>query len=185
MPILAAEPTIYPQDLFDELAGEPSQRCWWAVYTRARQEKALARQLLTFRIPFYLPLVRKQSLIRGRRVTSHVPLFSGYLFLFATESERVQCLTTNRVSQMIAVTDSQQLVRDLRSVKQLIEADAPLTVERRLVAGQRVRVKAGTLLGTEGTVLTQRGRSKLVVAVQFLQQGVSMEIDDFLLEPID
>jgi hypothetical protein len=33
-------------------------------------------------------------------------------------------------------------------------------------------------------VLSRRGQTRLVIAVNFLQQGASVEIDDFLLDPI-
>jgi hypothetical protein len=37
----------------------------------------------------------------------------------------------------------------------------------------------------EGTVLVRRGKTRLIVHVTFLQQGASVEIDDFNLEPLD
>ena len=48
-----------------------------------------------------------------------------------------------------------------------------------------MRVTTGSFAGDEGTVITRRGRNRLLVAVTLLQQGVSLEIDDFMLEPID
>jgi len=44
-------------------------------------------------------------------------------------------------------------------------------------------VKAGPFAGLEGTVVVRRGETRLLVAVNFLQQGASVEIDDFVLEP--
>ena len=184
MPILANETTIYPDQLLDGFTSSVSGRQWWVIYTKARQEKALARQLLRWKVPFYLPLVAKENLIRGRRVESHIPLFGGYVFSFASDEERVQSLTTNRISRILPVSNGDVLCDELRDVRQLIASDAPLTVERRLVPGQRVRIKAGSLLGMEGTVVTHRGKTRLVVAVSFLQQGVSIEIDNFLLEAV-
>ncbi len=185
MPILAPETSIYPANLLEDFTQTPSDRLWWAVYTMARQEKSLARDLLEREIPFYLPLVPKDNLIRGRCVCSHIPLFSGYIFLYGTEIERVNCLTTNRVSRVLSVTEHVQLVHDLGQIQKLIEAKAPLTIERRLTAGRLVRIKKGSMAGLEGTVLARKSRTRLVVAVNFLQQGVSVEIEDFLLEPID
>jgi len=34
-------------------------------------------------------------------------------------------------------------------------------------------------------VLTRRGETRLLVRVNFIQKGASVEVDDFLLEPID
>jgi transcription antitermination factor NusG len=153
--------------------------------TKPRQEKSVARDLLARGVPFYLPLVGKDNRIRGRRVRSQIPLFAGYVFLFGDEDDRVSALQTNRISQMLPVADQHRLRSDLQQIERLIEANAPLTVERRLQPGKRVRIKSGPMLGLEGTVTVRRSRFRLLVEVHFLQSGVSIEIDDFMLEPID
>lgn len=185
MPILSEEPSLYPDTLLDGMNGEPLDRRWWVLYTKARQEKAVARELLGYEIPFYLPLVKKTSFYRGREVSSHVSLFSGYVFLYGSDEERVRTLTTNRISRILTVHDPDDLIYDLRQLHQLIAAGAPLTVESRLVPGKRVRVRHGSLAGLEGTVLTRRGKTRLVVSVNFLQRGASVEFNDCMLEPID
>jgi len=185
MPILKEEPSMYPETLLDAAPSEAAGRRWLALYTKARQEKSLARELLKYGIPFYLPLVRKTSVARGRKRTSLVPLFGGYVFLFGSEEERVRTLTTNRISRILTVEDPDQLVFDLRQLRQLIAANAPLTIESRLGPGQRVRVRQGPFAGLEGTVLKRRGETRLLVSINFLQQGASVEIDDFMLDPFD
>ena len=184
MPILAAETSLYPSNLLSELAVQDEERKWWVFYTKARQEKAFARALEGYEIPFYLPLVKKDNIIRGRKVQSHVPLFGGYIFLFTTPEERVTSLTTNRVSNILEVQDPEQLRIDLLNVTSLIDADAPLTVEKRIVPGNRVRIKKGSMEGLEGVVVTRKGKERLLVAVTMLQQGVSVELEDCIVEPI-
>jgi len=184
MPILDAEPSVYPDNLLDELAVTDTERCWWVVYTRARQEKALARQLHALGVPFYLPLVPKVSMMGGRRVKSLLPLFSSYVFMFGDDVERIKTCDTKRVAHMFAPSSAQYVTRDLRYVRSLIELGVPLTVEARLLPGQRVRVKHRALLDVEGVIVSRRGGDQLVVAVNFLQQGVSILIDDFQVEPI-
>lgn len=189
MPILAEEPSMFPENLLgpEGLAATSPQveRCWWALYTKARQEKAVARQLHKFRVPFYLPLIPKTSVYRGRKITSQIPLFTAYMFLFGTEEDRVKALTTNRLSNILRVPDQLQISHDLAQVQQLIAARAPLTVESRLMPGRRVRVRSGVFAGLEGVVLSRVKQTRLIIAVHFLQQGVSVEIDDFMLEPLD
>ncbi|MCU0962164.1 MAG: antitermination protein NusG [Pirellulaceae bacterium] len=186
MPILEQEACLFPDDLLSESpdASTPSaaERRWWAVYTKSRQEKALARQLVGHEVPFYLPLIPKDNIIRGRRVRSHMPLFAGYVFLFGSENERVTTLTTNRVSRILPVVDEERLRRDLANIQALIERDAPLALERRLSPGDLVRVKTGLLRGLEGVVIRRHGKRRLLVAVNYLQQGVSVEIDDCALD---
>ena len=184
MPILDAETSLYPPDLLDGFQDDDDSRKWIVFYTKARQEKAFARQLVSMDVPFFLPLVPKENLIRGRKVTSQIPVFGGYIFLFVTEEERVKALTTNRITTILPVEDQDRLASDLLNVQRLISADAPLTVERRIAAGQRVRIKAGPMEGLEGVVEKRRGQSVLYVSVMMLQQSAMMEIDDYLLEPI-
>jgi len=185
MPILSEEPSLYPEALLDQTVLEPSDRQWWVLYTKARQEKAIARDLLAFQVPFFLPLVKKTSVIRGRSVASHSPLFAGYVFMYGSEEERIRSLTTNRISRILTPDDPNGLLYDLRQLRRLITSNAPLTVESRLGPGNRVRVRHGPFAGLEGTVLTRRGETRLLVSINFLQQGASVEIEDYLLEPID
>lgn len=184
MPILTQEPNLFPGDLLAGGETDDQDRRWWAVYTKARQEKALARQLFSYEVPFYLPLVNNERFVRGRRVRSHLPLFCGYMFLYGTEEERVRSLTTNRISRILPVKDQDRLFSDLQQVQSVIESGAPLTIESRLEAGQKVRVKSGALAGLEGQVVQRRAGVRLLIAVTYLQQGVSVEIDDFMVEPL-
>ena len=190
MPILTTEQCVYPSDLLEEREFDPGRddvdgAHWWAFYTRARQEKCFARDLLQREIGFYLPVVRRRLLIRGRTVHSYVPLFSGYVFACCTNEDRVRALMTNRVAHVLRVTDPERLRRDLQNIQLLIDSGAPLTIEARLEAKQRVRIRAGALGGLEGTVVKRKNETRLVVWVTMLKQGVSLEIDDFLLEPVD
>lgn len=197
MPILPTSVSAFPDDLLcgfsvtDDLPATTVEtpllcgRRWWALYTKPQQEKRLAGQLLARKVPFYLPLLPKRNLIRAKVVHSYVPLFSGYVFLYADEQERVLALKTNRVVTVLSVPDPQQLYHDLRCVQQLIESGHALTIEKRLSPGQRVRVRRGPFAGLEGRILKRRRASRLIVAVNFLKQGASVAIDDFLVEPID
>jgi transcriptional antiterminator RfaH len=185
VPILKEEPSLFPETLLEDCTSDQSIRRWWVIYTKARQEKSFARDLLAFRIPFYLPLVKKNALIKGRRRTSFIPLFSGYVFIYAAEAERIKGMTTNRISRILSVNDPEQLVYDLKQLRRLIASNAPLSVEQKLSPGDRVRVKQGALMGLEGTVLVRRGVTRLLVCVNFLQKGASAEVDDFVLERLD
>ena len=81
MPILAAEPSWFPVQLFEEPAAPPdSDRVWWVLHTKPRQEKSLARQLYVAEVPFYLPLISQRARVRGRTQTSHVPLLAAVTY---------------------------------------------------------------------------------------------------------
>jgi transcription antitermination factor NusG len=187
MPALAAETCLFPEQLFAEypldLLAEDQQ--WWVMRTKSRQEKSLARDLLAREIPFYLPMAKKVAKVRGKRFSSYLPFFPGYVFLYANEANRVLSLTTNRVVQLLPVREQEKLWFDLSQIHRLLESDAVLNFEPQLELGRRVRINYGSMMGLEGTLIHRRGETKFLVAVDFLQQGASLEIEDSQLELLE
>src|SRR5579885_1847317 len=91
MPLLPLEPFVHTVDLLPT-PSQASQALgsWWVLHTRPRAEKALARKLLALRQDFFLPLYQKRLRIRGRSLTSYVPLFPGYVFLRGDAAARLE-----------------------------------------------------------------------------------------------
>jgi transcription antitermination factor NusG len=144
------------------------------------------RRLRSLRIAHYGPLVKKRSRSPSGRVrVSYIPLFAGYVFLCGSEAARYQAMTTNCISRCLHVDDRRQLLHDLRQIRRLILSDTPMTPEARIQPGAQVRIRSGSLAGIEGTVLKRRGGDRLLIAVTFLQQGASVQLEDFQVEPID
>jgi transcription antitermination factor NusG len=183
MPILPLETNLFPEDLFTR-SIESTENVWWVLHTKPRTEKALARQLLGREIPFYLPLHERRWQSRGRSLSSHLPLFPGYVFLHGDPQVRRQALETNLVAGVLPVADQTALLADLIRVQRLIEAGSPLTPEERLEPGSPVEIISGPLMGLKGTILRRGKRLKFLVAVHFLQQGVSVEVESHMIQPI-
>lgn len=184
MPILAQEPDIYPESLFSNSAlTQPPGYQAWALYCLSNKEKALMRRLRALEIPHYGPMVAKRYRSPAGRVrTSYVPLFAGYVFLFGDEALRYDAKCTGYISRCIEVPDVLQLTADLQQIHRLIELGAPLTAEQRLVPGMRVRIRSGSFAGFEGTIIQRNKETRLMVAIDFLQQGASVQLDDCQVE---
>jgi len=182
MPVLSREPDLFPECLFDSAQrAELGERLWWVMHTRPRQEKCLARELYRERIPFYLPLIPRRWRSRGRVITSHVPLFAGYVFVFGDGEERIATLGTGRVVRSLEVPDQEGLWGDLRQTEQLLASRARITPESRLRPGKIVEIRSGPLAGLRGTILRGATGRRFVVHVDFMQQGASVLLDDFEL----
>jgi transcription antitermination factor NusG len=185
MAILAGEPRIFPDNLFEQKKdNDVTNRAWWVFHTKPRQEKSLARQLMASSIPFYLPLVSKRFRVRRRTVTSHLPLFASYLFLHGEQDERVAALATNRVVRNIPVADQEKLWRDLAQVHRLIDLGVPITPEDCLAPGSVVEIKSGPLTGLRGKILKHASQKRFVVEIDFIHRGASIVLDDLSLAPV-
>ena len=185
MPLLALEPSLFPETLLDAPVAEfGAAEQWWVLHTRPRAEKTLARQCVGRELPFFLPLYHKKWRSGGRTQNSYLPLFPGYVFLYGDAEVRQAALHTNLIASVIPVTDQEQLHADLVRVHRLIDAGSSLIPEDRLQPGSPVTVTSGPLAGLEGKVLRREKNLRFFVEVRLLQQGVSVELESWMIEPV-
>jgi len=184
MPLLTLEPFVSPDDLFGDSASPPAEGRWWVLHTRPRAEKRLARELLRHGRSFFLPLFTRTWRNRGTTRSSHLPLFPSYVFLHGDGDARWTALATNQVAQVIPVEDQRQLHDDLMRVHHLMVSGLPLTPEERLEPGAAVMITRGPLAGMTGKVLKKSKGLRVLVEVRLLQQGVSAEIESWMLQAV-
>lgn len=158
---------------------------WYVLYTKSRQEKALAEDLTRMGIGHFLPLLRTVKRYGGRKAVVHEPMFPGYVFLEGSINDLYAADRTRRVARTIQVLDQVQLRWELHNIRLALERDAGLTPWHGLVSGMRVRITAGSLMGLEGIIERGGHRPRLVLQVQMLGRSVSTEIDADLVEPIE
>jgi transcriptional antiterminator RfaH len=178
----AAEPQVHPRAEAGPLAGLSGQ--WWILHTRARNEKKVAEMLATRGIGFYLPLVSVRRTYEKRKTTFQIPLFPGYVFLCGDREACLAAWKTNRVAQILEVSDQDGLRRELESIAVAVEFGAALELYPALQPGRRCRVTRGPLKDVEGTVLRKGTRAQMFLAVTLLGQSAVVEVDAALLEPI-
>lgn len=173
-------PILYPET--SEITDIYGQ--WWVAHTKSRNEKALAQALRHWDIPYFLPQIEKVSRSRNRIVKSMLPLFSGYLFFSGDDDARYRALTTNRIANIIVVIDQQGFISDLVQIHKAMKSGVKLDPHPHLKAGMPCRVIAGPLMGLEGILLRKKAGNRLLLKVEILGQGASMEIDADMLEPL-
>lgn len=171
-------PTIWPADK----SVQDFQGTWWVAHTKSRNEKALAWQMHKKNISYFLPLTEKVYKKSRRVFRSMLPLFSGYVFFCGNETDRLEVLKTNRVAGLLTVKDQQHLVTELLPIEKALQAGENLTPYDYIKAGQQCRVIAGPLMGTEGLVLNDQSKTRLVLQVDILGKATCLEIDSALLE---
>jgi hypothetical protein len=184
MPVLPLEPSVFPNDLLgNQHYRLDAEERWWVLHTRPRTEKSLARRFFASKLPFYLPLRQRRWKSQRRMISSYMPLFPGYLFVHGDGNVRIKALETNLVVQVLHVADPGQLQADLERVHGLLASGLPIMPEDRLQPGSLVAVKRGPLAGLIGKILRKGKNWRFTIEVQFLRQGVSVDIEGWMIEP--
>jgi transcription antitermination factor NusG len=155
----------------------------WVAHTKARAEKALAWDLLSLDIQYFLPMAEKLAIWGGRKRKILSPIFPSYLFFCGDLPKRHRVLATNRVCQVIAVHDRPQLMQELEAIRIALNSGRPMDLYPFAAVGQPVRVARGPMRGVEGLVIRKDDVTRIVLQVSMLGQGVSLEISADMLEP--
>ena len=177
-----AEPDLEATEALFARPPLAGAREWFVLRTKSRQEKALATDLRTLGIRYFLPLVKAVRFYGSRKARVEVPLFPGYLFLRGGVEAAYRADRTHRIVQIIEVTDQGRLHDELKNIALAISRNVPLDPYPYLKKGVRVVVRSGPLRGVEGFVLDRDQRNRLILNVDTLGTAVSVEIDPSLVE---
>ena len=159
---------------------------WWIARTKARFEKAFAWDMYHYGIGYFLPMREKIIFSGGRKRHVMVPLFPLYVFICGTEISRYTAMTTNRICQMIEVVDQERLIEELSNIERAIQNKAVIDQYPSLPVGRKCRVISGPMIGIEGVIVERHeGKARMVLEVTILGQGMLIEIDADILEPIE
>jgi transcription antitermination factor NusG len=162
------------------LCDDPEKR-WCVLHTKSRREKKVAEQSVRFGIRHYFPLRKSITGRRGRRYTSMVPIFSGYVFAYIDWADRRRLFQTGHIASVIDVMDQDNLVEELKNIRLIEETGHFLHPVLEIAKGKRVRIIDGPLSGLDGTVIRIKGKSCIVLAVDIIRQAVACEIDAGML----
>jgi transcription antitermination factor NusG len=172
-------PTIFPpESSVRQLSGT-----WWVAHTKARNEKAFAWDLLHQQIAYFLPMSQRITFSGGRKRRVLLPLFSSYVFFCGDAESKQSALATDRLCQVITVREQAELIEDLSAIERVLAGDAKLDPYPFAVVGQQVRISRGPFEGINGIVVRRDNVNRLVLSIDVLGQGASMEIDADILEP--
>jgi len=148
------------------------ERRWFVCHTRPRCEKKFAALMAAEKFEHYLPLVSSVRNYGQQTKRFSKPLFPGYVFAQVPLDRKSRIYQQELLARAIVVDDEPRFLRQLDSVKTLIDSGLEMTVRPLLARGRRVKVIAGPLWGLEGLVDDPENPHGIVVAVDVLHQGL-------------
>lgn len=161
---------------------------WYAVRTRSRHEKLVARQLENQGIQSFLPTITKINQWSDRRKRVEEPLFSGYAFvrLNHSSSDRVRVLQTQGVVNFVGVQGTGIPIPDqeIANINTLLASRATYQERPYLHIGQRVRVCGGALDGLEGILTAEKSDQSVVISIGLIQRSLTVRVAGYQVEPL-
>ncbi len=164
----------------------PFNKHWYAIYTRSRAEKKVARQLEEMGIEVYLPLEKTLRQWSDRKKIVYMPLFKSYVFVRVNNKESYYaiqvfgavcyvCIQHSRV----AIPDSQ--IEAIKTYLGELTIDEPISY---LQVGNHVEVIYGVLKGLKGKLISTRNQRKIVVQIAGINQNLTLTLPSTLLRKI-
>src|SRR6267378_1183555 len=162
---------------------------WYAVQTRARNEKVISERLQEQGLTTFLPLVTEIRRWSDRKKKVELPLFSCYVFVKLVPSnndERMRVYRTNGVFRIVsmrgeAIPIPEEQIDALRTV---VTQQVPWSPHPFLKIGQRVRIRGGSLEGVEGVLLSRNGDRTLIISVDAIQRSLAVSVEGYDVEAL-
>ena len=152
---------------------------WYALQVRPRHDKTVSRTLTAKGYETFVPTYTKRQKYSNRIKEWDLPLFPGYVFCRFDPLARLPILMTPGITQILGAGRTPLPVeeREIASLQSAIRAKFELQPYPFIQAGQKVRIAEGSLSGVEGTVVSSKHGSRLVLSVTLLQRSVLLQID--------
>ena len=159
---------------------------WIVVRSKPRSEKIAYAQLKEKEIEAYLPLLKERRKWSDRKKWVEFPLFSSYLFAKIEIKNSIFVLQTNGISSLVKFGEEIAIVQDevINAIRLAIDGGYQLVPAEYFIAGNAVEVIEGPMRGVKGIVVQLKGKDRLVIKIDAIQQALSIDIDTRFIKNI-
>lgn len=159
---------------------------WYAIYTRFQHEKSAAALLQRKNFEVFLPVYRAVHQWSDRNQLVTLPVFPCYLFLRTNVDRKVEVLRTAGVRWFVENSKRACEVSDaeIETLRKVCSSGRGVLPHPFLREGDHVRVRTGPLAGTEGFFVRTKNQYRVVISVELLRKGVSVEVDRIDIERV-
>ncbi|HZQ66963.1 MAG TPA: UpxY family transcription antiterminator [Terriglobales bacterium] len=161
---------------------------WYAIVTRARNERSIVNRLQERGMETFLPTVTEVHQWRDRRKRVEMPLFSCYVFvkLELTNEQRYRVCNIEGVFGFVGVRGDAIAIPEeqIDAVRTLMTQQLSWSSHPFLKIGQRVRIRGGALDGVEGVLQGRNGDRTLVISIDAIQRSLAVRVEGYDVQPI-
>lgn len=156
-----------------------NKRKWYAVYVKSRNEKKVYANLLENNIESYLPLLRTLKQWKDRKKLVDIPLFNSYIFVYVDVLEQFKVRQVQGIVKFVSFEGKPTSIpnEQIKSLKLLLQSTEKFEIGyEKIELGEEVEVYKGTLKGFRGTLAKYKGKKKVLLRIDALNQYLMIEI---------
>jgi transcriptional antiterminator NusG len=152
---------------------------WYAVWTRSRHEHVVRDQLERKSYDAFLPTIPRWSRWKDRKKKIDWPLFPGYCFAKFDPSETLAIVKCAGVVNIVSFEGKPAPIpeHEIESIRTLVSSDLQYDPCPLIKEGMMVEVTHGALKGVVGRLIRKGAHARLILTVDLIGQGVSVEVD--------
>ena len=155
-------------------------KLWYTIYVRSKHEKTVYEALLNKGVESSLPM---KTIIRqwsDRKKKVKIPMFRGYVFVnINLKIEKLYVLKTPGVVKFIQFNNLIPTIpaEQIFWINAILKSEEKINFEAKYKPGENVEVIMGPFKGLKGSVIKQKSLFCVVLWIDIIMQGVSVEID--------
>ena len=160
---------------------------WYAIYTHPRAEKLVFTRLNENGVESFLPLIKTMRKWSDRKKMVEKPLLSSYVFVRVIPKEFPVVYRTAGVVKFVSFEGQPVAIpqKQIDNLMLLINSDAEIEVTGETISkGDNVEVVSGALVGLTGELIKVKGKSRVVVRIDRLDQNIIVTIPVTFLRKI-
>ncbi len=163
------------------------QQSWYVLYTCPRTEKIVYHELVKRNYVVFLPTIRTLRMWKNRQKKwIEQVLFPGYIFIKTYQYKLYDIIRVPKVVSFVHCAGKPSVVpsKDIEGIKKMLDLEPEAFVDIEFSEGEKVKIIRGPLMGHEGVLIKQKGKTKFGIQLKEINQTILVEINTSVLEKL-
>lgn len=152
---------------------------WYALRTKPRAEKKIVEELKDINVKTYLPLQKNLKQWSDRKKWVYEPLITSYVFVYMKPEQEQEVVQLTGAIHFVKFSGILAPIPDeqIEMIKMLISSKKKINVvKEKFEVGEKVQIIAGSLCGVVGEMIEYRGKHKLLIRLDTINQGLLVNV---------
>jgi transcription antitermination factor NusG len=161
--------------------------CWYIFYTYPRAEKIAYQELLKRNYDVFLPMTKVLSIWKNRQKKwIDRVLFPNYIFINTKLNELYDITKVPKIVSYIHCAGKPSIIsfQEIEGIKKILGLEQEVIVETSFFEGERVEIVHGPLLGYEGVLIEQKGKTRFGIQLKEINQSIFIDISTSMLKKL-